>query len=100
MVNKVLEATPETPTTWQYQPFNGYIMGIRPTPSHTAEGSDEEFLKPGEIFQVSQEKRGYKGAVYLKLADGRGWVWDRNTGGLLCKRKVRDLRKASEVALQ
>lgn len=33
-------------------------------------------LMPNEIFDVSQEVVGSDGCIYLRLADGRGWVFD------------------------
>mmetsp|Transcript_110612 Transcript_110612/g.277073 ORF Transcript_110612/g.277073 Transcript_110612/m.277073 type:complete len:879 (+) Transcript_110612:36-2672(+) len=97
-VNKTLPATEQTPTTWRYNPYNGLPMGIRPAPRATDDNSGE-FLKLGEVFKVSEEKRGPKGMIFLKLADGRGWVFDRNPMGFLCKRQALDI-EALEAAMQ
>lgn len=33
-------------------------------------------LQRGTVFAVSESLMGYDGRVYLRLADGRGWVFD------------------------
>jgi len=44
-------------------------------------------MQPGEVFMVSEEHEGPDGVLYLKLADGRGWVFDKKPGaGMMCVR--------------
>jgi len=44
-------------------------------------------LSPGDVFEVAEERRGPDGILYLKLSDGRGWVFERKPGvGVLCER--------------
>jgi len=96
-VHKILKATVKTPTTWQYKPFNGLMMGLRKEPDMLSRAT-EELLKPGEVFKVRKEKRGPSGMVYLELADGRGWAFDKIPDGFLCRRKAlraKDLRKVA-----
>ena len=35
-----------------------------------------EVIKPSVVFGVSEEKLGDDGVLFLKLSDGRGWVFD------------------------
>ena len=47
----------------------------------------EERLIAGEVFRVSETFEGSDGTLYLKLADGRGWVFENKAGiGTLCIR--------------
>ena len=46
-----------------------------------------ERLIAGEVFKVSETFEGSDGTLYLKLADGRGWVFESKAGiGTLCVR--------------
>lgn len=46
-----------------------------------------ERLIAGEVFRVSETFEGSDGTLYLKLADGRGWVFESKAGiGTLCVR--------------
>lgn len=73
--------------TWRYDPVNNLPLGIRPEPTITS-GFNEHELKKGEIFDVSQMLRGIDGVLYLKLADGRGWVFEYKPGvGVMCVRQ-------------
>ena len=46
-----------------------------------------ERLIAGEVFRVSETFEGADGTLYLKLADGRGWVFESKAGiGTLCVR--------------
>ncbi|CAE7438639.1 unnamed protein product [Symbiodinium microadriaticum] len=42
------------------------------------------FLKTGQVFTVSEEKPGQEGTVFLKLADGNGWVFTKGRAGTFC----------------
>ncbi|CAK0870746.1 unnamed protein product [Prorocentrum cordatum] len=50
------------------------------------------WMSPGEVFQVCDERcDADDGITYLKLADGRGWVFDYRPGvGLMCSPKLDD----------
>lgn len=51
----------------------------------------------GEVFKVSETFEGSDGTLYLKLADGRGWVFENKAGiGTLCVRCQSD----SDACLQ
>merc|ERR1740121_583056 len=44
-------------------------------------------LSPGEVFQVAEERASPDGVIFLRLADGRGWVFDKKPGaGNMCQR--------------
>lgn len=100
---------------WRYAPFNGKPIDIRKDPSHdkvglaskgpararptnslwanscttilvAASSSIGHRLHPDDIFDVSEE-RCIEGTLFLRLTDGRGWVFDRNgKGSILCHR--------------
>eukprot|EP00928_Gymnodinium_smaydae_P041795 TRINITY_DN28244_c0_g1_i1.p1 TRINITY_DN28244_c0_g1~~TRINITY_DN28244_c0_g1_i1.p1 ORF type:complete len:227 (+),score=40.59 TRINITY_DN28244_c0_g1_i1:125-805(+) len=70
---------------WKYQPVNGKAIGIRPDPDLDDSDAASEELLPGDVFSVSESRRGSDGVLFLKLADGRGWVFDRKPGvGTMC----------------
>lgn len=78
-------------TIWICTPDNGMGLGIRTEPFvDGARRPDHINLQPGEHFRVSQIKTGTDGVLYLKLADGRGWVFDRKSFGdtmkTMCRR--------------
>ncbi|CAK8987019.1 unnamed protein product [Durusdinium trenchii] len=55
-------------------------------------------LGSGEVFAVEQETPGANGVLFLRLADGRGWVFDRKSG-LGRKRRARPLCVPYQVPL-
>merc|ERR1712176_1433243 len=62
-------------------------MDIRTVPDMNGPRTTDA-LQPGATFCVSEECPTKEGITYLKLADGRGWVFDRKPGiGFLCARK-------------
>jgi len=76
---------PKAPA-WRYHGEDGYVLAIRSTPDIHGPKSGNT-LEPGEVFRVSEERRGADGINYLHLADGRGWVFERKPGvGVLCSR--------------
>lgn len=83
-----------TETTWVYIPFNGQPLGIRKDPRVDAEQRGQQ-LENGEVFKVSEELEDESsGITFLKLADGRGWAFDRKPGGGdLCERHEVDGKK-------
>eukprot|EP00933_Yihiella_yeosuensis_P072936 TRINITY_DN81493_c0_g1_i1.p1 TRINITY_DN81493_c0_g1~~TRINITY_DN81493_c0_g1_i1.p1 ORF type:complete len:344 (-),score=64.74 TRINITY_DN81493_c0_g1_i1:100-1131(-) len=71
---------------WRYDPDESNALDIRITPMITGPRASKVLL-PGEVFRVSQEHRGADGILYLKLSDGRGWVFESKDGvGKLCAR--------------
>lgn len=71
-------------TTWSYSPYNGKKMFIRKSPSHDAEKIDNVIM-PGETFVVCEERHVH-GTTFLRLADGRGWTFNRSPGGIMCQK--------------
>jgi len=63
-------------TLWRYMVEAEETLCLCSAPEANAALLEFE-LDPGDIFCVSQELRGSDGVLYLKLADGRGWVPDR-----------------------
>mmetsp|Transcript_85929 Transcript_85929/g.191233 ORF Transcript_85929/g.191233 Transcript_85929/m.191233 type:complete len:1391 (-) Transcript_85929:98-4270(-) len=73
-------------TSWCYKPFNGLEMDVREGPDVDGPRADYALL-PGDPFRVSEELPGPDGITFLRLADGRGWVFDKKpSGGTLCVR--------------
>lgn len=84
---------------WIHRPREAAPLTIRSQPDIGGQRT-AEMLMPGDVFEVSQEfeGRGPDGTavIYLKLADGRGWVFDRKPGaGLLCQRHARGVATPS-----
>mmetsp|Transcript_17760 Transcript_17760/g.44975 ORF Transcript_17760/g.44975 Transcript_17760/m.44975 type:complete len:407 (-) Transcript_17760:371-1591(-) len=76
----------DAPTAWRFDAGDGLHMDIRAEPSVGAARTGER-LFPGEEFQVSQELQDRDGVFHLRLADGRGWVFDKKPGiGKMCFR--------------
>lgn len=71
---------------WRYRPPDWVPLCVRPTASLEWDREYTEFyLEPGEVFDVSQHVWGDNGVLFLRLADGRGWVFDRKPYvGILC----------------
>jgi len=63
---------------WQCKPINGTPVAIRAVPDLDGPVTGES-LKIGEVFEVSCTHKGIDLDVYLKLADGRGWVSSRSS---------------------
>eukprot|EP00747_Dinoflagellata_sp_TGD_P051218 gnl/TRDRNA2_/TRDRNA2_147216_c0_seq1.p1 gnl/TRDRNA2_/TRDRNA2_147216_c0~~gnl/TRDRNA2_/TRDRNA2_147216_c0_seq1.p1 ORF type:complete len:1174 (+),score=324.65 gnl/TRDRNA2_/TRDRNA2_147216_c0_seq1:427-3522(+) len=61
---------------WTYQVV-GNKIGIRAVPD-VASAPSGSYLAPAEYFNVVERRRGEDGRTYLKLADGRGWAYDRS----------------------
>lgn len=80
------ETDEEECSTWRYVPEDGCHIDIRSMPAITASRSTDR-LVAGEVFRVSETFEASDGVTYLKLADGRGWVFDSKAGiGTLCVR--------------
>lgn len=98
-----LSETPQTMRNfqlWIYSPPENKPMDVRKEPSHGAQrvGVGVQ-LQPGKHFFVNETKEGEDGVTFLRIEDGRGWVFDRLTpqmtaagstaliaaGGVLCK---------------
>jgi len=76
---RVVPATQESETgkIWTYE-VTGRKIGIRKDPSVESD-QQGDYIENGELFNVI-ERRRVSGDVrlYLKLADGRGWAYDRS----------------------
>lgn len=73
-------------TAWLYSPEVNALLDIRSTPEVNGPRT-HVVMQPGEVFMVSEELEGKDGVLYLKLADGRGWVFDKKPGaGMMCVR--------------
>ena len=71
-------------TVWVWKTVDNQPLAIRNQPSINADSVGES-LQFDEEFNVSEEILGPDGICYLKLADGRGWVYDfRPTLGQMC----------------
>eukprot|EP00435_Cladocopium_sp_Y103_P069868 s198_g34.t1 len=69
-------------TTWRCEYKHG--VDIRAGPDIN-ESRVPHALEPGEEFLVEREEAGVDGVLYLKLADGRGWVFDQKPNwGVIC----------------
>ena len=75
-------------SAWHYVPPTELSLAIRALPQVVGPRTGH-YLRPGEVFCVAQELyRGLEGVVYLRLADGRGWAFDRLPGvGVMCERR-------------
>lgn len=71
--------------TWRVA-FSGNL-GIRSMPHAFEAQIPGAFLQGGELFGVTEELQGVDGVLFLKLADGRGWVFNSWPGeGDVCVR--------------
>ncbi|CAJ1388915.1 unnamed protein product [Effrenium voratum] len=72
---------------WLYNPPSFREVAIRATPS--VDGPRSKLtLRPGQRFLVSEEVVGSDGILYLRLADGTGWMFETKPGsGTLCVRQ-------------
>jgi hypothetical protein len=71
---------------WKCTPANGRPLEVRVGPRLDA-AKTGEMLKPGAIFRVTGTLRTDAGVLFLKLADGRGWVFNNLPGvGLMCSK--------------
>jgi len=70
---------------WRHVPRDQCDMGIRASPRINGKKTGKS-LAPGVEFLVAEELRGDDGILYLKLADGRGWVFEGRPGVSLCEK--------------
>ena len=83
---------------WRYVAPDGQErLAIRAYPGIDAPTTGGS-LGSGEVFTVNQESPGENGVIFLRLADGRGWVFNR-TSGLSRRRKTRPLCVPYQVSL-
>eukprot|EP00931_Biecheleriopsis_adriatica_P089580 TRINITY_DN6367_c1_g1_i1.p1 TRINITY_DN6367_c1_g1~~TRINITY_DN6367_c1_g1_i1.p1 ORF type:complete len:847 (-),score=199.41 TRINITY_DN6367_c1_g1_i1:36-2576(-) len=86
------------PLMWRYvAPDGPEPLAIRAKPDVNGRLVDGA-LQPGEVFAVSREEKGENGILFLRLADGRGWVFDRKSG-LGRKRRARPLCVPHKVSV-
>lgn len=79
----------EADNLWIYQPDSGArAIAIRREPF--IEGPRTAYtILSGQTFSVSEVREGADGIRYLKLADGRGWVFDKKPGaGQMCSKLI------------
>jgi len=73
--------------------FSGNL-GIRSMPHAFEAQIPGAVLHSGEVFNVTQELQGVDGVLFLKLADGRGWVFDSWAGeGSVCMREEQHIEQ-------
>mmetsp|Transcript_33857 Transcript_33857/g.72158 ORF Transcript_33857/g.72158 Transcript_33857/m.72158 type:complete len:170 (-) Transcript_33857:74-583(-) len=93
---KQLAKKPESDviSTWVYRPCNHKRMHIRAEPfvQGVKKGGTPQYIECEEVLSISEERagdpaRGEQNILFLKLADGRGWVFDHKPDvGVMCKR--------------
>jgi len=83
----------EVDQVWLYNPAKSAgQMPILKVPDIQGERTGKR-LQPNEKFKVSEiQAFSDNGILFLRLADGRGWVYDQHVddGELLCKRMVEE----------
>ncbi len=70
---------------WKFTPSNGLPFKIRSRPSINKRSNRGSTIQPNTVFDVCEE-RVFDQITCLKLADGRGWLFDRSYGRTLCVR--------------
>lgn len=94
--------TKKASTPWVCQPVSGNKVGIRVAPSLDAPKVPGAELNPGEVFQVSEQitaKSSADDIVFLRLTDGRGWVFSYKPGvGVMCLQQQAPEEKARRAA--
>eukprot|EP00913_Durusdinium_trenchii_P001133 g1041.t1 len=69
---------------WRFQPRQRGALVLRMRPGLDSPRSNQK-LYPGDSFVVSEQRKGPSDLVFLKLADGRGWAFNRSPDvGTLC----------------
>lgn len=69
---------------WRYQPANNLHTYTRKDPNFDAERTTNKIM-PGTVVEVIEEKPGDQGVTFLRIADGRGWLFDNKPGvGTMC----------------
>ena len=69
---------------WRFQPRQRGALVLRVRPGLDSPRSNQK-LFPGDSFVVSEQRKGPSDLVFLKLADGRGWAFNRSPDvGTLC----------------
>eukprot|EP00931_Biecheleriopsis_adriatica_P085713 TRINITY_DN60536_c0_g1_i1.p1 TRINITY_DN60536_c0_g1~~TRINITY_DN60536_c0_g1_i1.p1 ORF type:complete len:541 (-),score=102.83 TRINITY_DN60536_c0_g1_i1:163-1785(-) len=81
----VVPMPPQGQEVWRFQPRWRGVLAIRMGPGVDASKTGKR-LYPGEAFvTVGQERGKHDDMFFLKLADGRGWVFNRSPdAGTLC----------------
>eukprot|EP00931_Biecheleriopsis_adriatica_P086005 TRINITY_DN60745_c0_g1_i1.p1 TRINITY_DN60745_c0_g1~~TRINITY_DN60745_c0_g1_i1.p1 ORF type:complete len:417 (-),score=83.52 TRINITY_DN60745_c0_g1_i1:167-1282(-) len=84
-------------TTWKYAPLVDLPFDLCASPSLEASQNYGQ-LQVGDIFQVVEEVNDSSSdVIFLRLADGRGWAFDRHPiDGLMCER-VQTSRSSSDI---
>ena len=64
----------------KYRVLNSVVIRTRPDWRAKHRRADSATLDTGSVFHATQRVRGYKGDWYVRLADGRGWVFESKEG--------------------
>lgn len=72
---------------WRYTPYAQRSIGIRSEPTTTASKKTGEDVQPGDVILIDEERIADE-ATFLRLADGRGWLFDRLPAGVMCVREA------------
>lgn len=71
---------------WRYDAGDGQPLVVRSAASIGSEKTQHQLL-PGTVFAIDEQRLGEDGVLYLRLADGRGWAFDRKPNvGVMCHR--------------
>jgi len=71
---------------WRYDPGDGHHIDVRQGPKFDG-ARVKKRLEAGDVFCVSEERQGTDAILYLQLADGRGWLFEKKPGvGAMCQR--------------
>ena len=82
-----MPAKPGQVTLWKYDPPVQVWCDIRMTADMDGPRLEDAYVRPGEVFAVIEERPGEEGMLFLRLADGRGWLFDTKPNvGPLCVR--------------
>lgn len=83
-VTPLQDSEQDSSNCWEFTKTDGLAIGIRTEPAMDAEKTGDS-ISSGEIMSISEEVVGDDGVTYLKLADGRGWIFNQlQDGTVLC----------------
>lgn len=68
----------ETGMLWIFEVTGGKKLGIRSSPNVDQNEESHGYLEPTEMFAVTEKLHKEDGRTYLRLQDGRGWVYNRS----------------------
>lgn len=87
-VNNASSALPQKPGNaedfWRFLPRHPGQLAIRQRPFINGPRTSAR-LNPGDVFQVAEQRKGENDVIFLRLASGVGWVFNKMPGaGVLC----------------